>query len=80
MNKHYLKAGSQNGYRVRTRDNQVGVVRDLVVDAHAWGIPYLSIEADSLAPGREVLVSPRAPYPADGQDDCAVRTLSADRI
>lgn len=56
----YLKAEQLIGYRIRTWDDQYAALRDLVINTQNWSVPYLSVEAEALAPRRQVLVPSRS--------------------
>ncbi len=47
------------GYRARSMDGEIGRLEDSIVDDEVWGIRYLVVDAQSLLPGRKVLISPR---------------------
>jgi len=60
MQKSYLKAADLIGYGVRTTDEGEAGLRDLVIDAALWTVPYVLVDAEAWAPGHDVLVALRS--------------------
>jgi hypothetical protein len=60
MQKTYLRAGELTGCRLITLDEGNAALRDLLVDASTWTVPYLVAGADAWPPGYEVLVPSRS--------------------
>ncbi|MEJ2208185.1 MAG: PRC-barrel domain-containing protein [Anaerolineae bacterium] len=61
LDPHLRSSKEVLGYRIQSRDGQVGSVEDLIVDDELWAIRYVVVEtAASLSrlPGKKVLISP----------------------
>lgn len=56
---HLRSARVVTGYRIVTRDGEIGQVDDFIFDAESWQIHYLAIDTGKWLPGRKVLISPR---------------------
>jgi len=55
-----LSMKSLRGYNILASDGEVGKVRDLLFDDHAWRLRYLVADIGHWLPGRQVLISPTA--------------------
>lgn len=46
------------GYRIQASDGELGTVKDLYFDDHAWVVRYFVVDTDKWLTGRQVLISP----------------------
>lgn len=54
------KATTLNGYRLQSRDGEIGRVKEFYFDDRHWTIRYLVADTGNWIPGRQVLISPHA--------------------
>jgi uncharacterized protein YrrD len=54
------KAISLTGYKLNTRDGEIGLVNEFYFDDHHWTIRYLVADTGDWLKGRQVLISPYA--------------------
>jgi len=54
------KAKSLKGYKLHSRDAEIGKVKEFYFDDHHWTIRYLVADTGSWLLGRQVLISPYA--------------------
>jgi uncharacterized protein YrrD len=54
------KAKTLNGYKLNSRDGEIGKVKEFFFDDHYWTIRYLVAETGDWLTGRQVLISPYA--------------------
>lgn len=55
---HLRSSKEVEGYRIHTRDAEVGHVEDFVVDDEDWVLRYVIVHTRNWLPGKKVLVSP----------------------
>jgi hypothetical protein len=55
---HLRSARDVIGYRIQTRDGDLGHVEDFIVDTQMWVIRYMVIDTLNWLPGKKVLVAP----------------------
>jgi hypothetical protein len=53
------------GYHIRTRDGDLGHVRDFITQDWEWMIRYLVVDTRDLWPGKKVLIPPHAVLEVD---------------
>jgi uncharacterized protein YrrD len=54
------KAKTLNGYKLNSRDGEIGKVKEFYFDDHYWTIRYLVADTGDWLTGRQVLISPYA--------------------
>lgn len=54
---HLRSTREVTGYRVRSRDGEIGHVEDFVVDTDAWVVRYVAVDTRNWLPGKKVLVA-----------------------
>lgn len=58
QNPHLRSSKEVSGYQLKTTDDSVGHVEDLILDDQTWAVRYLEIDTRNWLPGRHVLISP----------------------
>lgn len=58
------KAKTLEGYKLESRDGEIGRVKEFYFDDHHWTIRYLLADTGNWLPGRQVLISPYALFGA----------------
>jgi hypothetical protein len=54
------KASTLKGYKLDSRDGEIGKVEEFYFDDHHWTIRYLVADTGNWLTGRQVLISPYA--------------------
>jgi len=67
-------------YSVAATDGNIGRVKDLLFDDHAWTIRYFVVETGNWLSSRKVLISPIAIHQADWVDKTLPVSITMDRI
>lgn len=55
---HLRSTREVKGYAIRTRDGEIGEVRDFLMDDESWAIRYLVIDTGGWWSGKRVLIAP----------------------
>jgi len=74
------KAKTLKGYTLRSRDGDIGKVKDFYFDDHFWTIRYLVAGTGSWLTGRQVLLSPHALISTNWEADCINVNLTKKQI
>jgi sporulation protein YlmC with PRC-barrel domain len=56
---HLRSANVVSGYHVQTAAEEIGHVKDFILDDETWAIRYLVVDTRNFWPGKSVLVAPR---------------------
>ena len=69
------------GFSLKTTDDEIGVVKDFLVDDRSWAVRYLSIDTSKWLPlSRKVLISPISFQQFDLDDSLVHVNLSAQQV
>jgi len=55
---HLRSVDEVTGYHIQATDDEIGHVKDFIVDDNSWIIRYLIVDTRNWLPGKKVLVSP----------------------
>lgn len=55
---HLRSVGEVTGYHIQATDDEIGHVKDFIIDDETWTIRYMVVDTRNWLPGKKVLVSP----------------------
>lgn len=71
---------SLKGYRLDSKDGEIGSVHDVYFDCHDWTVRYLIVNTGSWLLGKEVLISPHALGRIDVSEESIHVDLTREKI
>jgi sporulation protein YlmC with PRC-barrel domain len=74
------EAKTLKGYKLCSRDGEIGKVKDLYFDDHQWNIRYLVVDTGNWLIGKQVLISPNALTAVDKTERCITVNLTKKQI
>ena len=74
------KIKTLKGYKLDSRDGEIGKVKELYFDDRYWTIRYLVVDTGNWLTGRQVLISPYALTGVDKNEQCITINLTKKQI
>jgi uncharacterized protein YrrD len=74
------KAKTLQGYKLHSRDGEIGQVKEFYFDDHTWTIRYLVADTGNWLTGRQVLISPHALVGVNKEEQYLTIDLSKKQI